>query len=636
MAHGGWSHEKRVKVEQAFYTFLGRCYVNSKDAGRVCLGEVLYEGQRRAITKIFDALEKDIHKIAILKSRQLGISTIIRALIMFLIGLFSGVKGAIVFDTDQNKQESRAELEVMINDLPKSLKFPIIKNNNRAGLTLANDSKMLFMSAGVRKSKTSGTLGRSVGLSLTHRSELCSYDNDDGIEAFDNSLSDVNPDRLYIDESTARGFNKWFEMWKEYRLDPHVCCIFLGWWSKESQRIDRDDPDFARYGEQPPTDREIEKIKEVKRLYDHDISPEQLAWIRRKMDPTAHQEGDAPAEYEGNPTRIQEQPWTEDEAFQQTGSVFFAPQKLTDQTNQWVSDRYQTYMYSVSDEFQYTQVLKAPNAKMVELKVWEPPANSGAVYVLGADPAFGENANNDRSSLQVLRCYADGVDQVAEYAWPLVTTQQLAWVIASLLGWYGQNDNQIRYILELNGPGTPVLNALKGLKFQLEHAANQQEIKDRGLQDVFKNVKTYIYNRADAMGPGFNYHFKTNVSLKVSLMERLRDFMQNGMLRIKSMSLIEEARTIAREGDSIEAPGSMKDDRVMAMALAVHCWEDRCRKDMMMQRRTREAEAAKARLSIQDQVYLFQQNQLSQFFAQKQASRRVDWRNAQRASWRHR
>jgi hypothetical protein len=42
----------------------------------------------------------------------------------------------------------------MINDLPRKFKFPIIKGNNRAGLTLTNDSKILFMSAGVRKSKT--------------------------------------------------------------------------------------------------------------------------------------------------------------------------------------------------------------------------------------------------------------------------------------------------------------------------------------------------------------------------------------------------------------------------------------------------------------------------------------------------
>ena len=161
-------------------------------------------------------------------------------------------------------------------------------------------------------------------------------------------------------------------------------------------------------------------------------------------------------------------------------------------------------------------------------------------------------------------------------------------------------------------------------------------MKDRGLTDVFRNVKTYIYNRADAMGPGFNYHLKTNTSLKVSLMERLRDFTQNGMLRIRSMSYLEEARTIARDGDSIEAPGSMKDDRVLAMSFAVHCWEDRCRKDMMLQHRTRESEAARQRLSITDQVYLFQQNQLSQFFAAKSRQRTQDRMAAVRSGWRNR
>src|SRR5690242_18756562 len=193
----GWSHEKRKAVEGGFYAFLGRCFINSKDAGRICLGEHLYDGQRRCITQIFDALEEDIHDVYVLKSRQLGISTLIRALSIFLIGIHPGLKGAIVFDSAENKNESRAEIEVMIEDLPTSLKFPRIKNSNRGGLTLDNDSKVLFMSAGVKKSKTSGTLGRSVGLSLSHCSELCSWDNDEGLEAFRNSLSDNNPNRLY-------------------------------------------------------------------------------------------------------------------------------------------------------------------------------------------------------------------------------------------------------------------------------------------------------------------------------------------------------------------------------------------------------------------------------------------------------
>src|SRR5205814_426605 len=139
---------------------------------------------------------------------------------------------------------------------------------------------ILFMSAGTRKSKTSGTLGRSVGLALAHLSEVCSYDNDEGLVAFENSLSDINPDRLYIYESTARGFNTWHKMWERARKDPaHCTCLFLGWWSKPSQAIAQYEPDFELYGKAPPTDKELAKIKEVQEFYGHQITVEQLAWI---------------------------------------------------------------------------------------------------------------------------------------------------------------------------------------------------------------------------------------------------------------------------------------------------------------------------------------------------------------------
>ena len=630
----GWSKKKRETMEKAFYAFLSKCYINSKDYGQVCLGESLYWGQRYAITEIFDALEQDIHDVYILKSRQLGISTLVRALIIFFEGMFKGLKGAIVFDTDQNKQESRAELEVMINDLPKSLKFPAISGNNRAGLTLSNNSKVLFMSAGVRKSKTSGTLGRSVGLALATLSELCSYDNDEGLEAFEQSLSDVNPDRLYIRESTARGFNRWWESWNEARKDPlHKKCIFLGWWCKDSQRIANDTVDFTVYGSAPPTTKELAKIKAVRDQYGFEITVEQLAWIRRKMDPTAQGDADTGPEFEGSPVRIQEQPWTEDEAFQQTGAVFFAQEKLTELTRKHVSNKFKGYMFWAGSEFVDMRVYPAENLRMTELKVWEEPDHEG-VYVLGADPAYGENENNDRSALQVFRCYADGLDQVAEYAWPLITTYQLAWVIAGILGWYGQGRAEIRYILELNGPGMAVFNELKALKNKIDATRNTPAVQEKGLADIFRNVKTYIYTRTDSLGAGYNWHWKTNLGTKVQIMERLRDFISNGKMHVRSMSLIDEMKTIAREGDSISAPGSMKDDRVFAAALAAHAWETKMLPSLLTQRRTREAESSRRRLSVTDQVMLFNQNHLDDFFKRKHvarvAARTQAWRQGMR------
>jgi len=631
----GWSKSKRQAMERAFYAFLDRCFINSKDYGRVCLGESLYWGQRYAITQIFDALEADVHDVYILKSRQLGISTLVRALIIFFEGMFAGLKGAIVFDTDQNKQESRAELEVMINELPKTLKFPKIKTNNRAGLTLYNNSGVLFMSAGVRKSKSSGTLGRSVGLALATLSELCSYDNDEGLEAFEQSLSDTNPDRLYIRESTARGYNRWWEMWQEARKDPlHRKCIFLGWWSKDSQRIERDALDFGMYGKAPPTTKEIEKIQTVKELYGFDVSVEQLAWIRRKMDPTADASDEGGPDYEGSPIRIQEQPWTEGEAFQQTGSVFFPQEKLTELTRAHVSNKFKGYMFWVGAEFTDMRVYQAENMRMTELKVWEEPDPDG-MYVMGVDPAFGENEDNDRSSIQVLRCYADGVDQVAEYAWPLVTTYQLAWVIATLLGWYGQNRAEIRYILELNGPGTAVFNELKNLRMKIDAARHQAIVQDKGIADIFRNVRTYIYTRPDSMGAGYNWHWVTNIGRKVTVMERLRDFVANDKLHVRSLSAVDEMKTIAREGDSIKAPGKMKDDRVFALALAVHYWETKVMNGLIAQKRTREAEESRRRLSIVDQVALFNQNHLEDFFKTKKVGRLTSQAQLLRNSWRY-
>lgn len=635
--HRGWSAQKRDRIELAFYAYLNKCYVNSRDYGRICLGENLYEGQRRLISQIFDGLEEDKHDFFCLKSRQLGISTIIRALTIFFLGVHNGLKGAIVFDTDNNKQQARAELETMIKDLPRTLKFPKIKANNRAGLTLENDSQVLFMSAGVKKSKSSGTLGRSVGLSVAHISEICSFDNDDGLEAFRQSLSDINPDRLYIWESTARGFNRWHTMWNEARKDPHCVCIFLGFWSKESQRIDRSDPDFDVYGTTPPSEKESEKVRLVRERYGHEITMEQLAWLRRRYDPTAHAEGDAEPEFEPDTTRLAEQCTVEEEAFQQTGAIFFSAEKLTELTHNDVSSKFNSYFYSVGAEFVDTHIIKAPNAKMAELKVWEEPDPDG-YYVMGCDPAFGENELNDRSSIQVFRAYADGLDQCAEYASPLIKTDQLAYVLASLMGWYGAGANsQVKYALEINGPGAAVFTALRSLKHQIEsHSYLESQIAERGLKDIFRNVRTYIYTRVDSLQGGMALHIKTTASLKITFMERLRDVVSSNKMRIRSLELVEEMKTVAREGDTIKAPGSMKDDRVLAAAFAVHCWETGPRRLLMAANRTRDAEMSRKRLTIADQVNLYQINQLQYFFAQKKRARLNTARELQKRSWRNR
>jgi hypothetical protein len=222
----------------------------------------------------------------------------------------------------------------------------------------------------------------------------------------------------------------------------------------------------------------------------------------------------------------------------------------------------------------------------------------------------------------------------------MVNTRQFAWVVAALLGWYGGAPlSTVRYILELNGPGTAVFNELRSLKYQIvkyQIDNGYPALSEQGLKNIFSNIRTYIYSRPDSMGAGFNWHFKTTGPLKVTVMERLRDFVTNGQMRIRSADLITEMSTVAREGDVIKAPNTMKDDRVLALALAIHCWEGADRKQLITQRRTREAEAARRNISRVDQVRLYSQNIMESFFKQKSMQRQLERQFALRQAWRNR
>lgn len=617
----GWNPDKVAVFRAAFEEFLGHVRINSKELGNICLGDNLYRAQTRFLDQLFAGLSDDKHDFKHLKSRQLGVSTITRALALFWMGMHHGLRGYMVMDTDSHKEEARLEILQMIDSLPPRLAFPRVKRQNRYLIELADGSLLNLASAGVKQGKSSGVLGRSSGINFVIASEMCSWENTEGLEAFKNALAQDFENRLYIWESTGRGYNQWWEMWTEARKDDvHQVCMFSGWWAKDNQVIRQDDPDWLRYGVWPLTDREKKKIQAVYQMYGWEITPEQLAWVRRHADPNARMEGDNAPEFEPSQLRLIEQPWTEDDAFAMTGATFFDPETLTDQATKHTSQRFKTYSYSTGIEFTECRIFPSVNKRSTELKVWEPPEDDG-VYVIASDVAFGINEKNDRSAIQVVRCFADGMDQVAEYAWPLINSRAFGWVIASLLGWYAGDHAEVFNILEINGPGEATWNELQSLKRQLAHGYQIKDAEDRDLRNIFKNVHNYIYNRSDSMGPGHAWQWKTNTQTKVTIMERLRDFVSNGMLRVRSIETLEEMRSVARDGDSIEAQGNNKDDRVLALALAVRCWEDRARRGMLARKQTREVVRARKVLTVKDQFKMFNESQLTDFFAKKAHAR---------------
>ena len=620
-AGGAWNVEKVEAFRDAFYDFLGNVRINSKEkGGDYCLADGVYEAQYRLLDAIWEGLSQDIHDFKCLKSRQLGISTISRALVIFWLGLHNGMQGAMIFDTESHKEEAREEIEQMISSLPPELGFPRIVKLNRYNLLLSNNSRLRFMAAGTRTTKSSGVLGRSSGINLVHASEMCSWENEEGVIALTNALSKTYPDRLYLWESTARGYNNWHQMWQTAKQDDlHQRTVFIGWWAKDDQRIRRSSAAFQRYGLEVPSETESQRIADVREMYGYDVDPEQLAWYREVTDPLRERGDDEPEES----YMLSDQPWTEDEAFQQTGSTFFEGSKLKEHMEYATRKRSIGYKFVPGSDFVTTAIFPAKVWRDVDIRVWEEPVHD-ATYVIACDPAFGHDPKSDNSCAQVGRCYADQIEQVAEFSSHSTMTHQLAYLLWALVGWYGSLPNtQVLTIIEINGPGEAVWREYGMVRPIVQNGYLRPAAREAGLTDIFNNARNYLYARSDSMHPGKNYHWKTTLQLKIAIMERLRDFVHNGGLILNSPLAIEEMKGITRDGDEIGAEGAGHDDHTMTLALMCRAWEEKIRRGLVAQNRTREADVARRRMSTVDQFRLHNQYRLQEFFQRKDGVRRA-------------
>jgi hypothetical protein len=209
--------------------------------------------------------------------------------------------------------------------------------------------------------------------------------------------------------------------------------------------------------------------------------------------------------------------------------------------------------------FQDTTLIQSTE-RLATLKIWEEPVAS-AYYVIGADPAYGSSDWADRFCIQVYRCYADGMDQVAEFATSELNTFQFAWVICYLAGAYGNS----LLNLEVNGPGQAVINEMRNLRRQ---AMSLPASEARHLNDVLGNMQHYLWRRNDSFGISNSIGWVTTHSSKERMLNYLKDYFERGMMNIYSQECIDEMKGIVRDGGTIAAAGRSKDDRVIASALA--------------------------------------------------------------------
>jgi hypothetical protein len=561
---------------KSFYRFCNALKIDTKEQGEIYLGKSLMGTQTWVINEITKGMDEGIRNFVTLKCRQIGISTISLAFDLFWLFRYRAINGMLVTHDEPARDAFRVTLDMYYAGLPEEFKRERLINNRNA-MIFKNKSRLNFRVAGT-KAKGGGALGRSAALPFLHATEMSSWGDPEGLKSLQASLAETNPLRFYHWESTARGFNWFYDMWEEAKRAVTQKAIFVSFWANQYYRAPRHSDIWKTYwgfkGRLHADEREW--VREVKSLYGVEIDDTQMAWWRWKL---AESIGD-------EAMMMKEVPPTENHAFIATGSQFFTAASISQGYKlERGYERPRNFRIQIGTHFADTVLLATPE-KLATLRVWEEPQVKGQ-YVLGADPAYGSSEWADRFCCSVWRCYADRLVQVAEFVDPDMATYSFAWVLAYLAGAY----EPCLVNLEINGPGQGVLSELQNMRRAIVASGRDGNSgRDaRTLMSVTKNISSYLYRRLDTFsGPGA-IHTLMGHEMKERMLNTYRDYYERDMLVVKSRGLLDEMKSIERTGGSAPAAtGRSKDDRVIAGALAALAWNDQIRTKMMTQNATYE------------------------------------------------
>ena len=509
-----------------FYKFCQQLKIESKEQGMITLGNTLLGSQTYVMDEVAKGLDEGIHFFIVLKGRQLGITTISLAMDLYWHFLHGGMQGTLTTDTEENREQFRSTLQMYMDGLPKEYKIPLL-SHNRNQLVLKNRSRLFYQVAGLR---AKGSLGRGKGITFLHGTETSSWGDEEGLASLLASLAENNPLRYYLFESTARGFNMFHDMWTTAKKAKTQKAIFCGWWRNQFYTADPNSSIYKVYWDGKLNSEEKEWTREIKKIYGVEINSRQIAWWRWKMHEGLKDES----------LMYQEFPPTEDYAFIMSGTSFFSTARCTDAAKDAKKKIPDMYRFVFGSNFEDTQLVQSTE-RLATLLIWEEPKPNG-YYCIGADPAYGSSDWADRFCIQVYRCYADGMDQVAEFATAELNTYQFAWVICYLAGLY---KNSVLN-LEIQGGGQAVINEMRNLK---RLATAMPGGYGRALTDVLSHMQYYLWRRNDSLGGISNsLGWLTTSQTKERMLNYFKDYFERGMLRVSSMELLDEMKSITRHG----------------------------------------------------------------------------------------
>lgn len=548
----------REKFLKKFWEFCASVTISTKELGRIRLNkENLLGTQVYFIEELAKGLEEGIHEFYVLKGRQVAITTICLVLDIFWLGRHKGLTGAFVTHDESTRDMFRITFTQIADSTRPPMKVSFKVNNRTQLVTKANNNRMVYMVAGTGQNSK---LGKGSAITFAHMTEESAYGDEEGLASLAATFAENNPDRLFIHETTAQGYNHFHVSWGLAKQSNTARAIFVGWWRNGFYRKAKGSKEHTVYWDGKLLPDERKWVKEIKQIYDYDIDDEQIAWWRWNL---AEKTKDEFLMYQNFPP-------TEHYAFVKSGSLFFSGARINEEYKLAIKTKPAMYRFVLKEGFEDTELIES-SERMCNMKVWEKPM-PGAFYAIGADPAYGSSEWKDRFVAQVYRCYSDGMDQVAEFCTADCSPYQFAWVVCYLGGAYlSPSNNRVMLNLELNGPGQSVWREMLNLK-RLS-IMSQTEVGKK-IFSVVSNLENFMYKRADSFGAPTAFHTISTTKEKERMLIAFRDNFERGIIKVHSKDLIDEMRSVERDGAFIGAPDRQKDDRVIGSSLATTAWTD--------------------------------------------------------------
>lgn len=478
---------------------------------------VLNQEQEIIVAEVIKCLEEGRPiRIILLKDRQIGVSTIVEALIYWWTATNKNIQSKIVaHDTTTSLKLYNMFQRYYENSNP--IFQPMAKYNTRDGMTFDNDAGTGLKSKIDLSSAENTSSGRGDTIHWLHGSEVAVWRNGEELVSGLMQAVPLLANTAIFLESTANGVGDFFHRtWQAAkRGESAFTPLFFPWSMHDEYRLPP-----------PPNFTLTKEEKDLKKNYY--LDNEQLMWRREKQ-----------KEFVSNPDKFyQEYPLTDTEAFLSSGNPRFNVKMLM----KMEEDCYDGNPIELFEKELGWVPKILGNAP---LKVWEQPQDNKE-YVIGADVA--EGIGGDYSVATVVD--KDNHKTVARWRGD-VQPADFGEVLEQLGRWY----NHALIGVEINNHGLTTVQRLVDIGY--DHLYR----KEKGIDERYQEYTSKL-------------GWKTDVRSKPLMIDSLAEAIAKGQIIDHDRIFINECMTyVTDERGKTNAQDGCHDDTVMATAIAYQLFE---------------------------------------------------------------